>query len=62
MLSEKQKRDYVADPSHCPFCDSDGISYGDDYYDGPRLTVRLTCEDCDKKWYEVFELKTIEEI
>jgi len=37
--------------NHCPACGSKDITYTDSFNDG---NIRVSCMDCDARWYEVW--------
>jgi len=37
--------------NHCPACGSKYITYTDSFNDG---NIRVSCMDCDARWYEVW--------
>lgn len=40
----------------CPFCDSDGLKYEKERFDGENLYFKWVCTDCDKQgseWYMI---------
>ena len=57
-LTQEQIDNYVANPFHCPFCDSDRIAAED--FNSETNSMDISCHKCDNQWKEVFELKTIE--
>ena len=57
-LTEKDKKEYLNNPWHCPFCNSEDISAGD----GGEGYREVTCNECGKMWNEIFEITDIEEI
>jgi len=56
-LTKEQTDKYVADPFHCPFCDSDEIISRE--FDTASAEVDVRCYSCRNKWTEIYELKTI---
>jgi transcriptional regulator NrdR family protein len=65
-LTTTQIKDYLASPVHCPYCNSTNIEARGDRdvdHDGVGiLREQIDCLDCEKSWYDVYRLKTIEEV
>ena len=60
MLTEQQKRDYVAKKGYyCPYCGSENISAGP--FDGEGCFQPVECADCGRTWQDIYELIDIEE-
>ena len=60
-LSKEQKEDYIREGGvHCPFCTSSNITAG--VFEGEPMGQKVECEDCHKKWYDVYKLVDVEEI
>jgi len=61
MLSKEQKEDYISTGGlHCPFCSSSNISAG--VWEGEAEGQKVDCEDCGKRWWDIYKLVDIEEI
>lgn len=61
MLTKKQKKDYLKDANHCPYCSSSNIE-GDYAEMGEAAYQVIRCMDCSKKWADCYKLTDIEEI
>jgi transposase-like protein len=60
-LSKEQKKDYILKGGvRCPFCSSSNITAG--AFEGEAAGQRVECEDCHKKWCDVYKLVDVEEI
>lgn len=60
-LSKEQKKKYLVNPNHCPFCNSDNISSGElSENDGNTATAIITCYDCDEEWTDVYTLTDVQ--
>ncbi len=59
-LTKQQKRNYNKDSYHCPYCGSENIS--GDPFDYDALGQKVTCNDCDKEWWDTYKFMGIEEI
>lgn len=60
-LTEQQKREYMKDPDHCPYCESGRLtgSFVDLFSQGAAQPVK--CEDCGRTWHDIYELVGVEE-
>jgi hypothetical protein len=61
-FTRKANKDY-REKGKCPFCGSgvygfDGKEIADDFV----ISHRIECSDCQKKWWEVYEMKCIEPV
>ncbi len=56
-LTLEQKKAYLKSPHTCPYCGSDNIL--SDPIDGDTLTAHIYCHDCDKFWYDCYQLTAI---
>lgn len=45
----------------CPFCGEDTLPSHELEWADKELTITQHCPQCDKEWYEIWELKRIEE-
>lgn len=61
-LTEKQKLDYLKDPTKCPFCGSGQMqSDSDNNGETPsHQNFRCDCAVCKRSWVEVYKLERIE--
>lgn len=53
---------YVENPDHCPFCNADTLSVvpaHDQDFDGTHFENKMMCTQCNKKWWETYELAAI---
>ncbi len=54
--------EYVAlEEPVCPFCNSPELDWRDIDFDGKYVKQEVSCHDCDKEWYDIYELKGYEE-
>ena len=58
-LTEQQKKDYISNPTECPYCNSEEISSGD--FEPEIMTVEVECQSCNSKWLECLKLVDITE-
>jgi transcription elongation factor Elf1 len=60
-LTLEQKAAYLADPDHCPFCNSANIE-GEavDFSDG--VSQDVSCVDCGHRWTDVLKVVEIKEV
>jgi transcription elongation factor Elf1 len=56
-MDEKQKADYLKNPYHCPYCNSDQIVALE--FNGESLRQTVECQDCGREWTEVFTLTDV---
>jgi hypothetical protein len=61
MLTEEQKKKYLASPYLCPYCGSDQLSLGKVTPDVNRTLQTISCRQCKKRWTSIYELSCIEE-
>jgi transcription elongation factor Elf1 len=61
MLTEEQKKKYLASPYLCPYCGSEEISLGKVSADVNRTLQSISCRQCKKRWTSIHELSRIEE-
>ena len=63
MLSDKQRADYIEDPSQCPYCANTNIVGGSIYAEGCSHAVRrIDCVNCGLSWDEVFKVTSLADI
>ena len=62
MLSESDKQDYIKNPNHCPYCQSDNISIIETRGEWNQLWQDIQCDDCKKTWSETYVLTMVEEL
>ena len=62
IMTEQDKKDYLENPFHCPFCKKGNIDadHIETTYNGAYQSVR--CPDCKKRWNDMYELTDMEEI
>ena len=54
------KKKYLSDPSVCPYCGSGMVVSGErDYQSTTRMDQTVTCDNCHKKWTDVFTLTRV---
>jgi len=56
------KKKYLKDSSKCPYCDSPEITGGRSNYSGDTMWRTISCNNCSKRWDEVYDLVNVEEI
>jgi len=63
MITKKQIEAYLKDSVHCPFCGSENIEAGQfDVSEGDKSAWQnVWCNDCKKRWQDVYTLTSIEE-
>jgi len=65
-MKTKTSKEYLARSSRCPFCDSGDITGEGRAYEGDQITqvieFRCRCNDCDRRWYDIYQLIGYEEI
>lgn len=59
-LTQEKIKNYLIEPNNCPYCNSTNLIA--DYFETETSSMKIECIKCNKKWNEIFELKTIEEI
>ena len=57
-LTQKQ----YAKQGGCPFCGSDQIQGAEINMEGLECWQEISCTDCGREWYDIYELKRYEEI
>jgi hypothetical protein len=60
-LTEQQRTDYLNSSSECPYCHSENISADRVEADGESAFGDVECEDCGKKWRDVYTLTDVED-
>lgn len=59
-FSENQIKNYIENQAtKCPFCGSENIVPDCTEVEGIRYISEMGCNNCEKTWTELFELKTI---
>jgi len=57
MIDEKIKKQYMdCNGQHCPWCDSIDINMKDTYFDDAGAYGDCECENCGKKWRDIYTL------
>ena len=56
-LTAEQEREYLKSPNHCPYCGSENIDSG--HMEGDTLTAQVVCRECDKSWWDCYQLTEI---
>lgn len=64
------KDQYLKDGLHCPFCGGSDIVaptttyYGEGDWQSkpPKISIAMECENCGKKWFDVYQLVDIENL
>jgi transposase-like protein len=61
-LTEKQKKEYVnGGYNNCPYCKSDNIHSYVFGKDDNWVECRVTCEQCETTWKDIYTLTDIQE-
>jgi len=61
-LTDKQKKAYLKNYNKCPHCQSDQIGGGFVEVDGDTACQIVGCNDCDKQWYDIYNLVDVVEV
>lgn len=61
-LTPEQIKNYNEKHNHCPYCNSTNISSGRCDMDGSEGRARVTCDHCDKEWWDLWQFSGMEEI
>jgi transcription elongation factor Elf1 len=62
-ISAKAKKEYIGGAYGCPFCNSGNIISPDSLMDDMSNVKRIMmCEDCGKKWLEIYTISDIIEV
>ena len=59
-MDEKQKADYLKNPNHCSYCNSDKIVGLE--FKTESFTQTIECPDCGKEWTDIYTLTDVEPI
>ena len=59
-LTDEQKKKYLENSHHCPYCGSDQIEGGS--IEGENAYQKVGCNDCYKEWRDVYKLTDVKEI
>ena len=59
MLTKEQIDNYLKNPNSCPYCGAQNIEASN--WDGDTATEEVECKDCNKNWYDCYELVGMEE-
>lgn len=60
-LTQAAKRNYIDSPRHCPYCESNNLSFGSFEAEETVATSQVSCQDCGRSWTDVYRLKDIYE-
>lgn len=56
----KTQKEYINKPNNCPSCNSNEISSQiAENYDN-QIQQIVECNNCDRKWYDIYELTSYE--
>ncbi len=58
-LTKEQIAAYVADPVHCPACQSDNINGQYEGQTGSIMKQSVQCQGCGLRWFEYYQLNEI---
>lgn len=63
-MAIEQENQYIENPSNCLWCGSPDIEspVSENDQDFTIMTANVYCKSCNKKWREVYELKSIIEL
>jgi DNA-directed RNA polymerase subunit M/transcription elongation factor TFIIS len=61
-LTREQKDNYLNSPSECPSCHSDHIVAERIEAEGESAWGNVVCQQCGKRWRDIYTLTNIEEI
>jgi transcriptional regulator NrdR family protein len=59
-LTAEQKAKYLANPNHCPLCQSDRIAIYDRGSDGKTVWMNIQCQGCQSYFTETYTLNNVE--
>lgn len=51
---------YLNDPGHCPWCGHEGISGGQVNIDHDSCSQKVSCNSCDREWWDLYTLTGVE--
>lgn len=60
-LIQEQKEAYLKNPGKCPFCQSRDIDGGFVEIDGKSAWQKVSCNNCEKEWNDIYTLSDVEE-
>jgi C4-type Zn-finger protein len=62
-LTEEQRKKYIEDPTHCPYCGSEEIyNYGIAHiYEKNQAWFHILCDGCKRRWNDEYSLSGIVE-
>ena len=63
MLTEKQKKDYLA--SHgafCPYCGTNDMRGGQHNADDNWMSNAITCHNCNAEWEDIYNPSIVNDI
>lgn len=58
-MTEKQKADYLKDPTRCPYCGDEEFFCNVNSMSG--LEIQCECRDCGRSWVEVLQRVDVRE-
>ena len=61
MITAKQKKAYLKNSSHCPFCKSTDITGESIEVDGNLAWQEIGCNKCGKIWFDYYKLFDMQE-
>lgn len=61
-MNETQRKAYLEDSSKCPFCQSYQIEGSSVEISNDRAYQTVSCNDCDKRWTDIYKLSDVEEV
>jgi len=61
-LTVKKKRSYLRHGSCCPYCGSISITGESVDIDGTGAWQEVDCQECGRRWRDVYRLADVEEI
>jgi len=60
-MKNKDKKEYIKSPNHCPFCKGEDINEGDYDFKGNIVWSNVYCSACKKEWEDIFTLTNVKE-
>ena len=60
-LTKKQKKSYLREYGHCPYCKSSNIEGAQYDYNGNQIYQDIYCLTCNKVWTDIYTLTDVED-
>jgi transposase-like protein len=61
-LTEEQQGHYLTHSGECPYCGSTDLEGLGFEVSGGEAWQEVLCNHCERRWFDVYELKKIEEV